>query len=174
MRSVLRGMAQGRIDMARRTVVGGIVSALLVGMAVGPAGAFTKIPACELVTEEAVEAAFGVAPTTTTPTDEKGKFSTCTWILPGEAPDTDIAFVGMDKPNKLAKKDFKGKVKDPAAEKVSGIKKGFYLPEDNAGTVTFIKNGNFVNVQYLGDSPDEVEANKDALFDLATGLYDDL
>ena len=39
---------------------------------------------------------------------------------------------------------------------------------------TFIKNGNFVNVQYLGDSPDEVEANKEALFNFATGLYDDL
>ena len=163
--------------MARRIVVGGIVSALLVATAVAPAAAsFTKKPACDLVAEDTVEAAFGVAPTTTTPQDEAGKFTTCTWILPSDsAPgDTDIAFVGMNKPNKLAKKDFKAKNKSDAAEKVPGIKKGFYLSEDNAGTVTFIKNGNFVNVQYLGDSPEEVETNKDALFDLATGLYDDL
>lgn len=160
--------------MFRRIVVVGAVTALLSGIAVAEAAEFTKMPACDLVTREAVEAAFGVAPTNTTPQDEKGKFSTCTWILPGAAPDTDIAFVGINKPNKLAKKDFKTKSKNDATEKVPGIKKGFFLPEGNAGTVTFIKNGNFVNVQYLGDSPDEVQANKDKLFALATGLYGDL
>jgi hypothetical protein len=161
--------------MFRRMVVGGIAAALLLsGIGVAAAAEFTKTPACDLVAGEAVEAAFGVVPTSTTPQDEKGKFTTCTWILAGVAPDTDIAFVGIDKPNSVNKKDFKANSKNDAAEKVPGIKKGFYLLEDNAGTVTFIKNGNFVNVQYLGDAPDEVEANKAALIDFATGVYGDL
>jgi hypothetical protein len=160
--------------MARRLIAAMVMLLALMGVAMMPAAALTKKQACDLVSEDDVEAAFGAAPTTTTPDGEEGVYTTCTWILPAEGGSTNTVFVGIDKPSKIAKEDFKERRKAPDAEKVKGIKKGFVIAESNAGTVTFIRSGNFVNVQFLGSAAEDVEANTEGLIDLAKGLYDEL
>ena len=149
--------------MVRRLVAAVVISGALVGLVVTPASGFTKKKGCKLISEADIEEIFGAAPTQTTPGDKKGKYTTCTWKLPTDAGDATV-FIGLDKPNKLNKSDFKKKSKGDV-EKVKGIKKGFL----DGITVTFIKNDNFVNVQYLGPNPEAT--NTDGLIELAKELY---
>jgi len=158
--------------MARRLIVAVMISGMLVGVAASSAGAsaatsFTKKEACKLVTAGDIEAAFGAAPTETTKDGKAGKFTTCTWKVPSASGDA-TAFVGIDKTNSLNSKDYGKRSKSPTAEKVPGIKKGFI----DGNTLTFVKNGNFVNVQYLGATP--AETNADGLVAVATELNDKL
>jgi hypothetical protein len=158
----------------RKILVATVVAAGLVLTAAPVSAAFTDEAGCDLVSEEEIADYFGAAPTQTTPQNEEGEYTTCLWNLPPTEAGSSVAFIGIDKVNKLAKKDFKKKIKLPDAEKVDGIKKGFILPEGNSLTVTFIQNGNFVNVQYLGTSPEDAEANRDGLISMAQDLYDKL
>jgi len=155
-----------------RVLTAAIVLAALVTLA-GHASALTDEDACDLVSEDAITDYFSTA-TETTPDGEEGVYTTCTWNITfaTETGTTSaIAFVGIDKVSKVAKQDFKANSKSRDAEKVDGIKKGFYLAEGNAGTITFIKSGNFVNVQFLGSSPEDLDANKDGLTSMAQDLH---
>lgn len=160
--------------MRKHLVVASVTVGLLVlGATAASAADFTKKKACVLVTDSDVEEAFGAAPNPGVDQTEKGKFTTCTWTIPATG-GTTTAFIGIDKTNKLNKKDFAEKRKGDTAEKVAGIKKGFYHVADGAGTVTFIKGDNFVNVQYLGISGSDPAASKDALIAFAKEAYKSL
>ena len=144
------------------------IAVLLVGggsAAGASVSSFTKKSACDLISEDDVTGIFGEAPTQTTEDGKKGKFTTCTWMVPTPEGSSATVFIGIDKPNALNKKDFKGNSKSSTAEKVAGIKKGFI----DGITVTFIQNGNFVNVQYLAATGEAT--NTDGLIALAKALY---
>jgi hypothetical protein len=141
-------------------------------MAGASVSSFTKKNGCDLITEDDIAEIFGEAPTQTTEDGKKGKFSTCTWIVPTPEGGSATVFIGLDKPNTLNKKDFKEKSRLPEVEKVSGIKKGYLLAEGNVTTVTFVQSGNHVNVQYLAATGEAV--NTDGLIDLAKALYEKL
>lgn len=160
--------------MTRRVLAATVISMVALAGLTMPASALTDEKACDLVSEDAITEYFGAPPTTTTPAGEEGVYTTCTWLLPAGDNATATAFVGIDKVSKLAKKDFKASSKSPNAEKVPGIKKGFILAASNVATVTFIKSGNFVNVQFLGSTPADAEANQDGLLSMAADLYDEL
>jgi len=145
-----------------------IAGGSLFGLGVVPATALPKAPVCKIVTAADIEDIFGVAPTDTIEDGQKGKFSTCTWKVPVPDGSEATAYVGIDKPNALNKKDFKKRSNAPTAEKVAGIKKGFL----DGNTVTFIKGSNFVNVQYLSVTADDAET--DGLIDLAKLVYSEL
>jgi len=151
--------------MVRRLIAAAVLSGVLVGLAVTPASAFTKKKACKLIPEATVEEIFGAASTQTIEDGQKGKFTTCTWMVPGANGASVTVFIGIDKPNKLNKKDFKENSKAATAEKVKGIKKGFI----DGITVTFIQHNNFVNVQVLAATPEDTDT--DALIELAKTLY---
>jgi hypothetical protein len=152
--------------MVRRLIAGAVVTGLAVGVAVTSASAaFTNKKACKIITESDVEEFFGAAPTQTIQDGQKGKFTTCTWKVPNAGGVETTAFIGIDKPSKVSLKDFDENRKSPTAEKVPGIKKGFI----DGITVTFIRNGNFVNVQHLGPTP--ADTNTAALIELAKELY---
>ena len=154
--------------MARRLVATAVISGVLLGALVTPASALTKKKACKLITEADIETIFGTAPTQTVEDFKKGKYTTCTWTVPTADGAQATVFIGIDKPSKLAKRDFEERRSSPTAEKVDGIKKGFI----DEITVTFIQHGNFVNVQYLAASPEDTDT--DGLIALAQELYDKL
>jgi hypothetical protein len=161
--------------MRMRVIAGIAVAVLLVGSATvagASVSSFTKKKGCDLITEDDIAGIFGEAPTQTTDDGKKGKFTTCTWMVPTSSGGSATVFIGLDKPNKLNKQDFKEKDKLPNAENVDGIKKGYLLAEGNVTTVTFVKSGNHVNVQYLAATGDTV--NTDGLIDLAKALYEKL
>lgn len=149
----------------RRLLATVVISGLLVGVMAAPAsGSFTKKQACKLITESDIEGFFGAAPTQTVPDGEKGKFTTCTWKVPAGTGEATV-YIGIDKVNKLNQKDFNENKNSSTAEKVPGIKQGFL----DGITLTFIKNGNFVNVQHLAATP--AETDSEALTGLAKELY---
>jgi hypothetical protein len=154
----------GQFMGRRRLLATVVISGLIVGVMAAPAsGSFTKKQACKLITKSDIEGFFGTAPTQTTEDGKTGKFTTCTWKIPVGGEST--VFVGIDKVNKANQKDFDQNKDSPTAEKVPGIKKGFI----DGVTVTFIKNGNFVNVQHLAGRPTETDS--EALVALAKEVY---
>src|SRR5262245_47411236 len=161
-------MRMHRISVAALATVSALV--LTVVGATGAGAGLTKKQACDLVDESDVEAAFGAAPSDTVSDGKKGQFTTCTWRVPDANGATGTVFVGIDKVSKPATKDFAKRSKSPTAEKVKGIKKGFH----DGQTVTFITNGNFVNVQYVGATPADTAANEDAIVGFAKTVYDAL
>ena len=122
----------------------------------------------KLIPEATIEEIFGAAPRATIEDGKKGKYTTCTWMVPGPDGVSLTVFIGIDKPNKLNKADFKENSKSATAEKVEGIKKGFI----DGITVTFIQHKNFVNVQVLEGTPEETDT--DGLIELAKELYSKL
>jgi hypothetical protein len=155
--------------MVRRLVIVMIGAGMLVATSAMTAAAeFPKKGACKIITEDDIEEIFGTAPTNTVQDLKKGKYTTCTWKVATATGGEATVFVGIDKTSKIALKDFAERRKSPTAEKVAGIKKGFV----DENTVTFVKDGSFVNVQYLGPTTDEVDS--EGLTDLATNLYDEL
>ena len=154
--------------MVRRLIAAVVVSGMALGVVATAASALPKKPVCKVITEADIQGVFGAAPTDTIEDGQKGKFSTCTWKVPASDGSETTAFIGIDKPNSLNKKDFKENSKSATAEKVPGIKKGFI----DGNTVTFIKGANFVNVQHLGATPEAT--NTAALIDLAKLIYSKL
>lgn len=114
---------------ARATVVA-VLACIWLGLGVASlAGAATpakKIDACTLITPDDISEVLGIAGATKNEEVSASAPSFCAYNLPGNG----LLTVGVGKYTKVTKSDFAVNSEQEGAQKIPGVKKGFYIVAD--------------------------------------------